>query len=134
MAKEYSRTQRVGDQIQRDLAKIIQQDMKDPRLGLVTISGVRVTRDLAYADVHVTFLGRDGEGEVKEALKVMSGAAGFLRSELARGLKLRIIPKLRFHYDESLVRGRRLSSLIDQAREKDAPSAVADDEQSNVGE
>ncbi len=122
MAKEYSRTQRVADQIQRDLAQIIQHEMKDPRLGLVTISGVRVTRDLAFADVHLTFLGRDSADEIDQALQVMAGAAGFLRSELARGLKLRIIPRLRFHYDESLVRGRKLSSLIDQARAKDAAS------------
>ncbi len=122
MAKEYSRTQRVADQIQRDLAQIIQHEMKDPRLGLVTISGVRVTRDLAFADVHLTFLGRDSADEINQALQVMAGAAGFLRSELARGLKLRIIPRLRFHYDESLVRGRKLSSLIDQARAKDAAS------------
>ncbi len=123
MAKEYSRTQRVADQIQRDLAQIIQHEMKDPRLGLVTISGVRVTRDLAFADVHLTFLGRDSADEINQALQVMAGAAGFLRSELARGLKLRIIPRLRFHYDESLVRGRKLSSLIDQARAKDAGPA-----------
>ncbi len=115
MPKEFSRTQRVGDQIQRELATILQQDMKDPRLGMVTVSAVDVSRDMAFATAHVTFLGIDGKEATDEAVEILTEAAGYLRTELSRRMRLRFTPQLRFRYDESLVRGRRLSSLIDEA-------------------
>ncbi len=119
MAKEYSRTQRVADQVQRELAQIIQLEMKDPRLGLVTVSAVDVSRDLAFADIYVSFLGVDEQQSIETSLEVLNHASGFLRSQLARAIKLRFTPQLRFYYDSSLRRGQYLSSLIEQAVEQD---------------
>ena len=119
MAKEYSRTQRVAEQVQQELAQIIQLEMKDPRLGLVTVSHVDVSRDLAFADVYVSFLGVDDREAIEASIEVLNRAAGFLRSELARAVKLRFTPKLRFYFDNSLRRGQHLSSLIEKAIEKD---------------
>jgi ribosome-binding factor A len=120
MAKEYSRTQRVADQIQKELAQLIQLEMKDPRLGMVTVSAVEVSRDLGFADVYVSFLGVDEQDNIDENLEVMKSAAGFLRSQLARSIKLRTIPQLRFRYDSSLRRGAYLSELIEKARSGDS--------------
>ncbi|MGI9283677.1 MAG: 30S ribosome-binding factor RbfA [Endozoicomonas sp.] len=120
MAKEYSRIQRVADQIQKELAQLIQLEMKDPRLGMVTVSAVEVSRDLAFADVFVSFLGVDDQDNVDEKLEVMQSAAGFLRSQLARAIKLRTIPQLRFRYDNSLRRGAHMNELIAKARAGDS--------------
>ncbi|MGJ7461395.1 30S ribosome-binding factor RbfA [Halomonas sp. MA07-2] len=113
--REFKRTDRVADQLQKELAVLIQREVKDPRLGMVTVSGVEVSRDLGYADVHVTLLGEDTPERIKENLKVLKQAAGFLRGQVAKRIKLRHVPELRFHYDESVVRGQRLSSLIQEA-------------------
>ncbi|MBB3191803.1 30S ribosome-binding factor RbfA [Halomonas cerina] len=117
--REFKRTDRVADQLQKELAVLIQREVKDPRLGMVTVSGVEVSRDLGYADVYVTLLGEQDAERIKENLAVLKRAAGFLRSQIARRIKLRHVPELRFHYDESVVRGQRLSSLIDEAVESD---------------
>ncbi len=116
---EYSRTQRIGDQIQRELARLVQMEMKDPRLGMVTINAVEVSRDLAYAEVYVTLLGGDNEDARKKTIEILSRASGFLRSRLAKLMQLRTVPELRFHYDESVARGQRLSELIDKAVKQD---------------
>ena len=117
--REFKRTDRVADQLQKELAVLIQREVKDPRLGMVTVSGVEVSRDLGYADVHVTLLGEDTPERIKENLKVLKQAAGFLRGQVAKRIKLRHVPELRFHYDESVVRGQRLSSLIEEAVQSD---------------
>jgi len=116
----YSRTDRIADQMQRDLAVLVQRELKDPRLGMTTISGIKVSRDLAFADVYVTFMGieEDEEG-IKQGLSVLTNAAGFLRSSLAKGIKLRVMPSLRFHYDQTVVEGPRMSALINRARSED---------------
>ena len=132
MPKEFSRTQRVGEQIQRELASILQLDMKDPRLGMVTVSAVEVSRDMSLATVHVTFLGLDEADEIKQAIRLLADAAGFLRTELSHRMRLRFTPQLRVRYDESLVRGRRLSSLIDQACARDVPAADKKDEEQEL--
>lgn len=113
--REFKRTDRVADQLQKELAVLIQREVKDPRLGMVTVSGVEVSRDLGYADVYITLLGEQTSERIKENLQVLKRAAGFLRSQLAQRVKLRHVPELRFHYDESVVRGQQLSSLIDEA-------------------
>jgi len=117
-----SRRQRVADQIQKELAGLIQREMKDPRLGMVTVSAVDVSRDLAYADVYITILGKNDDDERKQTLGILSRGGGFLRSKLARAMKLRIVPALRFRYDESIERGVHLSNLIENARKKDQGS------------
>lgn len=117
MAKEYSRTQRIAEQIQRDLAQLIQREIKDPRLGMVTISFVKVARDLGYAEVYFTVMpfGEQDEADaVSAACDVLKEAAGYLLTELAQNMQLRTVPKLRFHFDASIDRGRRLHSLIEE--------------------
>ncbi|MFK7161706.1 30S ribosome-binding factor RbfA [Marinospirillum sp. MEB164] len=115
--KEFSRLDRIADQMQRELAVMIQREIKDPRLdAMITVSGVKVSKDLGYADVYVTVLGKEDKPEViQENLAILKQAAGFLRSRIGREIKLRVIPQLRFHYDESVQRGRQISSLIEQA-------------------
>ena len=128
MAKEFSRNQRLADQIQKELAQLIQFQIKDPRLGMVTLNDVSVSKDLGYADVYFTVLKgsldedvskEDLVKEQKEAESVLNSAAGFLRSELGRTIRLRSLPQLRFHYDVSVSRGQELSALIDRARRSD---------------
>ncbi len=133
MAREFSRTQRIADQIQRDLAQLIQFEIKDPRLGMVTVSHVKVSKDLGYADVYVTVLplgAQDEQDAVLASLKVLRNAAGFLRAELSRQTNIRFMPQLRFHFDESVERGRHLHSLIEKAvrLENSKPQPDADEE------
>ena len=110
--REFKRTDRVADQLQKELAVLIQREVKDPRLGMVTVSGVEVSRDLGYADVHVTLLGEDSPERIRENLKVLKQAAGFLRGQIARRIKLRHVPELHFHYDDSVDRGERIENLL----------------------
>lgn len=125
MPKEFSRTGRVADVLQRELAQIIQKEMRDPRVGMITISEVRVTKDLAQAKVFVSILD-DEEEKVKQVMKALNDASGFLRTQLAGRVTLRTTPKLFFTYDDSLIRGNRLQKLIDEAVAQDKPN---DDEQ-----
>lgn len=112
MSKEYSRSLRIGEQVQRELAVLIRQEVKDPRLGMVTVSDVKMSPDLSHAKVYVTVLGGE-QSASGETLKALSRAAPFLRHELGRRLVLRIVPQLHFVYDESQEKGARLASLID---------------------
>lgn len=118
MPREFSRTRRVGDQIQRELAELIRDEIRDPRVGSVTVSGVEVTRDLAHAKVYVTVLGVEG-ADNDVAVDVLNRAAGFLRGALGRRMKIRTVPALKFYYDPSFDRGARLSKLIDEAVSED---------------
>jgi len=127
--REFKRTDRVADQLQKELAVLIQREVKDPRLGMVTVSGVEVSRDLGYADVHVTLLGEQTPERIKENLAVLKRAAGFLRSQLARRLRMKRMPALRFHFDETFDRGAHISRLIEEvaaAEGHDAPDEEAD--------
>jgi ribosome-binding factor A len=123
MPKEFSRGQRIADQIQRELSDIIRLEIKDPRVLLVTITDVEVSRDNAHAKVFFTVLGEPAQQEA--AGRALEHAAGFMRSILAKRIKLRTCPQLHFHYDVSVERGMRLSRLIDEAvgesREKKEP-------------
>ena len=120
MAKEFSRTQRIGDQMQRELALLIQREIKDPRLGLITITGVDVSRDLSHAKIFITIMGQDDDEEaVKGNLRIPNEAAGFLRMQLGKSMKLRTVPQLHFNYDASIRRGVELSSLIESAEAED---------------
>jgi len=113
------RQQRVADQIQRELAGFIQFELKDPRLNMITVSGVDVSRDFSYADVYVTFMNSKSDSEAKELVAVLNNASGYLRKLLGRSIKLRITPSLRFHFDATLSSGARMNVLINQALEKD---------------
>jgi ribosome-binding factor A len=131
--REFKRTDRVADQLQKELAVLIQREVKDPRLGMVTVSGVTVSRDLGYADIYVTLLGEQNPERIKENLQVLKRAAGFLRSQIAKRIKLRHVPELRFHFDESVVRGQQLSSLIDEAVASDRDRQDDDQSEGEAG-
>jgi len=113
MPRDYPRGRRIADQIQRELSEIIRLELKDPRIGMVTLTGVEVTQDNAHAKVFFTAFGEPVQQETAE--RALNHAAGFLRSTLAQRLQLRTVPLLRFKYDESVERGMRLSALIDKA-------------------
>lgn len=119
MPREFPRTRRVAEQVQRELAGLIRDEVRDPRVGPVTVSEVRVSRDLGYADVHVTGLGMEAEAS-REMVAALNHAAGFLRTQLGRRLRLRTVPALRFRHDDAFDRGARVSRLIDEALADDA--------------
>ncbi|MCE0558733.1 MULTISPECIES: 30S ribosome-binding factor RbfA [unclassified Motilimonas] len=118
MAKEFSRSQRVAQQIQKEIAGILQRDVKDPRIGMVTVSSVEVSRDLAYASVYVTLFNLENDS-IEESMKGLSEASGYVRMLLGKALRLRIVPEIKFVYDNSLVEGLRLSGLVSEAVNKD---------------
>ncbi|EHD23144.1 MULTISPECIES: 30S ribosome-binding factor RbfA [Brenneria] len=120
MAKEFSRTQRVSQEMQKEIAIIIQREVKDPRIGMATVSGVEVSRDLAYAKVFVTLLNDNEPEQVKTALKALQDASGFIRVLLGKAMRLRVVPELTFSYDNSLVEGMRMSNLVTNVVRNDA--------------
>jgi len=128
MPREFTRSDRVSDAIQRILAQIIPQEVRDPRVGLVNINDVTVTRDMAYAKVYVTFVGAENEAESLEAAKILNKTAGFLRSFLAKELVMRTVPKLQFIYDKTAIRGQELTSLINRAMAEDSQHPQDDDD------
>jgi ribosome-binding factor A len=140
MAREFARTDRVGQEIQKEIATILMREVKDPRLVMTTVSAVELTRDLAYAKIFVTFFSNE-ESEIKSSIEVLNEAAGFIRSLLAKKLRARIMPHLRFVYDSSMSEGVRMSSLVDKAvasdkhiAESSERGATASDEVSDVND
>ena len=122
------RAYRLADHIHRQLAVLIQRELKDPRLGLITVNEVRVSRDLAWADVYFTALGGAAPDGAEDGLtEVLQHAAGFLRSELARIMDTRVTPRLRFHYDNSLEDGMRMSRVINAAVASDTQKSGTGD-------
>ncbi len=117
MPKDFERTRRVGEQLQRELAMLIQQEIKDPRVGMITVSAAEVSKDFAHAKVFITALNEQQTHQ--DTIDALQHAAGFLQHELGKRLKLRTIPRLKFVYDESIERGTSLSALIDSAIEQD---------------
>ena len=117
MPREFQRSTRVAEQLQRELAGLIGRVLEDPRAGLVTVTAVEVTKDLSYAKVFVSSLG-EGLSHDKLITALQQGA-GFLRHELGRAMRLRIIPELRFVYDETEERAARLEALIARANKPD---------------
>ncbi|MBK1641004.1 ribosome-binding factor A [Chromatium okenii] len=115
--KAFSRTDRIGTELRRELAQLLRDQVRDPRLANITVHEVRVTRDLAHAKVFFTCFGNDdAEQSAKTQERLLNGRlAGFLRHALAQTVQLRTIPQLHFVFDESIGYGERLSTLIDQA-------------------
>ena len=124
MAREFSRTDRVGHQIHREVASILQNEFKnrDPRLGMVTVSGAEISRDLSYAKVFVTFFENDEE-KIKFYLSILEEDKGFIRTLLAKKMQMRAIPVLRFVRDGSVTEGMRISNLVSEALIKDKERA-----------
>jgi ribosome-binding factor A len=117
MPKEFDRMRRIGEQIQRELAPLIHSELKDPRIGMITLQDVRVSKDMSIAKVYFTVL--DEQHDLAETQRALDHAAGFLRKELGQRLTLRKTPQLRFYYDESVARGNRLEALIEDAVNED---------------
>ena len=131
MARDFQRSRRVEEQIQRLLAELVRREVKDPRVGPVTITAVEVSRDLSHAKVY--FLPFDAKRPATEVGAALASAAGFLRVHLKKQLQMRHVPELRFIPDETIDRAVRLSALINAAVARDATlapeadAAVADD-------
>ncbi|QYR19730.1 30S ribosome-binding factor RbfA [Paenibacillus sp. sptzw28] len=106
------RVGRVGEQLKKELSQIIQTELKDPRIGFITVTGVEVTSDLSQARVFLSVLGSDEQKE--ETLKALARGTGFLRSELGKRIRLRHTPELLFKFDSSIEYGSRIESLLDQ--------------------
>jgi ribosome-binding factor A len=132
MAKEFGRADRVSQQIQREIAVILQREIKDPRVGMATVSDVELTRDLQHAKVFVTFFLNE-EDNVEAGIKVLNDASGYIRILLGKAMKLRVVPEIRFVYDKTLVEGMRISNLItntvrnDQLRRGESPDQSEED-------
>lgn len=118
MAGDYSRAQRVGDYLKREVALIIQNEIRDPRVGMISITGADVSRDLGYAKIFVTLMNADNEQDSKVCVDILNKAAGFIRSCLAKDSTMRTIPKLRFLFDISVGHGRYMEELIRDAMSK----------------
>jgi ribosome-binding factor A len=122
MPKSFSRKTRVAEQIQRTLSELIRKEVRDPRLGLVTLTEVQMSPDLSYATVYYSVIG----GDPALAEKILDIAAGFLRGALGRSLGLRHSPEIRFVHDELIEKGAHLSALISSALRDDVARHVDD--------
>ena len=118
MAREFSRADRVAQQVQKETAQILQRELKDPRVGMVTISEVEVSRDLAYAKIFISSLLQDEE-KAKTSVKQLNELAPYIRSLLAKRLRMRHVPSIKFVLDTSLNEGIRMSELVDKAVKTD---------------
>lgn len=119
MGKEFSRVDRLSQQMKKEMAVILQREIKDPRLhSMITVSDVEVSRDLSHAKVFVTFMGLE-QDKVKENLKILNEASGFVRSLIGKRIQARIVPQIRFEFDESLNEGIRMASLVESVRRED---------------
>ncbi|WP_022948542.1 30S ribosome-binding factor RbfA [Methylohalobius crimeensis] len=116
MTKEYERARRVASQLQRELAVLIRDELKDPRLGWVTVDDVDVSRDLSVAKIYVSTL---EESQLEATLEALKSAAPFLRRELGKVLRLRFIPELRFYRDTAIESGLRMTRLLDRIAEQE---------------
>ncbi|MDR1311620.1 MAG: 30S ribosome-binding factor RbfA [Burkholderiaceae bacterium] len=115
---------RVADQIQKDLSEILVFELKDPRVGMITITEVELTPDYAYAKIFFTSLS-DSEEAIRDTLSGLESASGFLRGRLGVRLRIHTLPQLRFEYDHAIARGMRLSGMIEKVN---AERPVADDD------
>ncbi|MCT8541090.1 30S ribosome-binding factor RbfA [Glaesserella parasuis] len=127
MAREFSRADRVAQELQKEIAIILQREVKDPRIGMVTVSDVEISRDLAYAKVFVTFLFDSDESAVERGLEGLNKASGYIRTLVGKAMRLRIVPELRFVYDQSLVEGMRISNLVTNVIRKDQERHVEEE-------
>jgi ribosome-binding factor A len=119
MPREFTRKDRVSDAIQRELSQLIRNEIRDPRLKMTNITSVEVSRDLSNAKVFVTFVGSISEEQGRDVTEVLNGAAGFLRTKIATGMQLRIVPKIKFIYDNKGKKGHDLAALIEKSIQLD---------------
>lgn len=125
-----SRDLRVADFVRDEVARILQRDMRDPRVGsFVSVNDVKVSKDLSYAEIYVSSLQAETDEDKSELIAVLNKAAGFFRSELAKRHTMRTTPRARFHYDELVERGPRIEKLIGQAVSQDESRGTSNDEE-----
>ena len=117
---------RVADFVRDEIAQILQREMRDPRVGMVSVNEVKVSKDLSFADVYVSSLNTDDESDRQALIDTLNGAAGWIRSELAKRHRMRTTPKPRFHYDDVVTRGPQLEALIEHAVAEDQRNAEDD--------
>jgi ribosome-binding factor A len=125
VGQEFSRTERIADFLQQELAKLLLHSVRDPRAEFVSITAVEVSRDLRYAKVFFIKLGLEDARSAEDVTRVLDKAAGFLRSEISRDSTLRTVPKLTFKFDESVGRGRHMEALLGKARVSDSQNQDA---------
>ena len=116
MPREFSRSQRMAEQLRRELAEIIQDEIKDPRVGFLSFTEVRMSRDLSHAVVYCSVL---DEQHLHESIEVLNRAVGFIRKSVGRRIRARIVPTLKFVADESVIRGAAMDNLISEAIQSD---------------
>ena len=116
MPRDFRRSDRVSGQLRRELAHIIQMEIKDPAVGLVSVSDVEVSRDLAHAKVYVTVFNTD---QAADSIRALNKAAGFLRRRLGQELRMRTVPQLHFKHDDSVETGQHMDELIAEAVDAD---------------
>ncbi len=112
----YKRSKRIGDLLREEVADIVMRRVKDPRLGFLTVTSVEVTDDLKIARVYVSVLNKD---ETRLSLDILTSAKGFIRSELRRRVRMKVIPELEFHEDESIEYGARIDELLERIKRED---------------
>lgn len=124
MPREFSRSDRVASQIQREMADILRTQVKDPELGMITLSDVELSRDLAVAKLYVSFLA--AKLPVKDAIKRLMNDVPELRRELGKRIRIRVLPEIRFTYDDSIERGMHMDALLKGLHEE--PTLLLDDD------
>lgn len=125
MPKEFGRSARVSSQLQKELSLVFQRDLKDPRLGLLTVNEVDVTKDLAVAKVYVTVLNVDEQGK-RDTVKLLNQLAPQIRHAVAKRMRLRHISELRFMYDDSFDTGMRVAQLLSEVSNDLKPDSEQD--------
>ncbi len=128
--REFKRSERVAGELRRELAQLIQRELKDPAVGFVSVSDVEVSRDLSHAKVFVTVF---DEAAAADSLRALNKAAGFLRRRLGQEMRMRSVPELKFQHDSSVETGQRMDQLIDKAVAAD-PRHESDEDQPHDGE
>lgn len=123
MPKEFSRSQRMAEQVRRELSELVRDELNDPRVSWVSFTEVKLSKDLGHAVVYFSVMNEDDAEQTVEAL---NNASGFLRRELSRRIRARVTPALKFVYDTSLERGSSMDALIAQARASDIDSVEED--------
>lgn len=118
MKRDFKRTDRLGSQIANSVALILQQEIKAPEIGMVTVTKASVSKDLSHTKIFVSFLGVD-EGQESEAIKFLNEQAPLIRSKLGRMIHARVTPELKFLHDDSLLKGQAMDSLLNKIRPSD---------------
>ena len=127
MPREFSRSQRMAEQLRRELAEIIQDEIKDPRVGFISFTEVRMSRDLSHAVIYCSVL---NSVQLEESIEILNSAVGFIRKSIGRRIRARIVPTLKFVADESIIRGAAMDELISEAIKSDQRTGEASGEKS----